>query len=544
MLKRVLFFVFCFICLGSFSLAESKAYEYGFYTVSNKEIISQTDEKVVISFDITNNTSNYYPELFAVPTLQVNGAGTWDTMYFNYINYDARKFSLDPNETKKISFGLEIPNKFPKKQAMVSVEFYSITHKISSDSEKFYLRQITSDFDGFLEGELFSYWKLGKNEYARSDTGPNIDPNNLPQARLVLTSTFSKEKNIYPQYLLYERSPMYNSKPIYVNYGKAISIKPEEEKEILLDAPKVVIPESYLLRIVFTDDSNRIISHSYDFRYVIKGESAKITKITFENIYDQNIIKSYIYGPADGTALEDVDVEVLVYDSNNILVDKSSKRVSIGANETIIEMPIEGISEGNANVEVIVSKNGTKLASKTEKLNLDISFEGENIKFTDIQGKKCEYAVKMLNGLGIISGYPDNTFRPENLITRAEVSTILTKLKNLSIKEGQEVPFWDISDHWAKDYICTIYRNGFVNGYPDGDFRPENNITYAETLTMLLNVLGYKNEVNSMSLDWPDNYVQKATELGLTEELEILDYWAPANRGDVSILTLKAYLLQ
>ena len=162
---------------------------------------------------------------------------------------------------------------------------------------------------------------------------------------------------------------------------------------------------------------------------------------------------------------------------------------------------------------------------------------------SDIVGTKYENAVKVLNGLGIINGYPDNTFKPENQITRAEYAAIVTKLLNMDVSEDQDVIFADVENHWAKPYINRIYKEGLVSGYPDGTFGPQNNVTYAEAITILVNALGYRNEVNKTGVPWPYNYIDKALDLDLNKDIEAFDFTAPSNRGDVSILTLNTYLL-
>ena len=137
---------------------------------------------------------------------------------------------------------------------------------------------------------------------------------------------------------------------------------------------------------------------------------------------------------------------------------------------------------------------------------------------TDIGGTKYEEAVIYLTENGIVEGYPDNTFRPHNLITRAEITTIITKLNHLELVTDNRSQFNDISTHWAKAYINTLANAGFVSGYGTGEFRPNNDITYGEIVTMLLNSLGYKDEVNSLPLKWPKNYINMGGILQLFDD--------------------------
>jgi len=97
-------------------------------------------------------------------------------------------------------------------------------------------------------------------------------------------------------------------------------------------------------------------------------------------------------------------------------------------------------------------------------------------------------AVKTLASIGVINGYTDGTFRPNNNVTRAEFVTMLV---NLTGATGSDVSFSDVSaKHWARNAIAAASANGWVNGYTDGTFRPGNNITRAEAVVVMNRVLG------------------------------------------------------
>ncbi|NLN77277.1 MAG: S-layer homology domain-containing protein, partial [Armatimonadetes bacterium] len=92
----------------------------------------------------------------------------------------------------------------------------------------------------------------------------------------------------------------------------------------------------------------------------------------------------------------------------------------------------------------------------------------------------------LANG-NIISGYPDGTFRPGNYITRAEIATIASKFDKLTPLEVNM--FSDVSGHWAEEFINSAAQKGWVTGYPDGTFKPDQYITRAEFVTLVNNVL-------------------------------------------------------
>lgn len=116
-------------------------------------------------------------------------------------------------------------------------------------------------------------------------------------------------------------------------------------------------------------------------------------------------------------------------------------------------------------------------------------------------------AVSTLSSMGIITGYPDGTFRPNAAITRAEFAAIAARFDNDGDKTAAK--FSDIASHWAKDEISIAYNNGWITGYPDGTFGPQRDITRAETMTLVNRVLNRQPETEDDLLPnmtvWTDN---------------------------------------
>ncbi len=103
--------------------------------------------------------------------------------------------------------------------------------------------------------------------------------------------------------------------------------------------------------------------------------------------------------------------------------------------------------------------------------------------FSDVPGTHAlNTAISTIANAGIINGYPDGTFRPDNTITRAEFASILSKFVEVT---GEEVSFSDVSGHWAESVIADIAAAGWINGYEDGTFRPDGLITRAEAVKIL-----------------------------------------------------------
>ena len=107
--------------------------------------------------------------------------------------------------------------------------------------------------------------------------------------------------------------------------------------------------------------------------------------------------------------------------------------------------------------------------------------------YTDVNaGDWFNNAISTLSNAGIVTGYNDGTFRPNQPITRGEMAKIIANFANLN--KGTK-SFTDLSGHWSKTYVELAAGNGWIAGYPDGSFRPDQKITRAETVTMINRVL-------------------------------------------------------
>lgn len=122
-------------------------------------------------------------------------------------------------------------------------------------------------------------------------------------------------------------------------------------------------------------------------------------------------------------------------------------------------------------------------------LFLTMALPGFAAQFTDISGHWAQQAIENLSQRGILTGYPNGTFRPEGQITRAEFAAMLVKAMNL---DNQFVPqgtrFVDVpTTFWGYRPIEIVAAKGYVSGYPGGYFRPYQNISKAEALSILVN---------------------------------------------------------
>ena len=127
--------------------------------------------------------------------------------------------------------------------------------------------------------------------------------------------------------------------------------------------------------------------------------------------------------------------------------------------------------------------------------------------YTDVaEGDWYNNAVSTLSKAGILNGYEDGSFQPNGNITRAEFATIAARFFEATY-EGEDL-FPDIKGHWARDYINQAAHAGIVNGYEDGTFRPQDNITRAEAMTIVNRTLDRHPDADHFldnMVTWPDN---------------------------------------
>jgi len=148
-------------------------------------------------------------------------------------------------------------------------------------------------------------------------------------------------------------------------------------------------------------------------------------------------------------------------------------------------------------------------------------------------------AITMLSKLNVINGYEDGTFKPDGNITRAEFTKIVTYTLGLGDLKTPPTEFSDVNDHWAKFNIKTAYDQGIINGMGDGTFAPDANVTYEQALKMVVCMLGYKTYAEQAG-GYPVGYRAQAAALKITDNITGVSYDAPATRGSIAQLMYNA----
>ncbi|NYV65733.1 S-layer homology domain-containing protein [Bacillus sp. Gen3] len=167
--------------------------------------------------------------------------------------------------------------------------------------------------------------------------------------------------------------------------------------------------------------------------------------------------------------------------------------------------------------------------------------------FSDVTKPEYKTAIDALAEAGILNGYENGTFKPENKVTRGEVAKVITLIRHL--EEGTKTPFKDVKDgYWSTPYINSLYAAKLVNGYENGTFKPEGNVTRAEFAKLVVDAYGLTLTnaatpfTDVKAGNWATPYIQTAYANGLIKGVTAskFDPSAPIKRGDLAILLHRA----
>lgn len=178
--------------------------------------------------------------------------------------------------------------------------------------------------------------------------------------------------------------------------------------------------------------------------------------------------------------------------------------------------------------------------------------------FRDIQNQWARLFVESLANEGVITGFPNRTFRPDTSVTRAEFAVILTKTFTKLKKKRDYIRFIDVpTHHWAAKAIQTAYAIGFLNGFLNDRFFPDSRISRLEVLLTLVKGLDLALKVKPEKLatlqeiyhdtnlipDYARTQVAIATSAGLVASYpntKLLKPNIPATRADVAVSVYQA----
>lgn len=141
--------------------------------------------------------------------------------------------------------------------------------------------------------------------------------------------------------------------------------------------------------------------------------------------------------------------------------------------------------------------------------------------FSDVSEYSASYkAINELEQLEIVDGDENGNFNPGGLLTRAEFAKLVVSARGEdNIAQAlTKTSFKDCENHWAKGYIETGVTDGFINGYDDTTFGPDDTVTYEQALKMLVNCIGYSNYAEGQG-GYPAGYLSQASKIGITKNI-------------------------
>lgn len=245
------------------------------------------------------------------------------------------------------------------------------------------------------------------------------------------------------------------------------------------------------------------VTEALDGQKLVKGTANTDDEITVYDASGKKISNTYVNNAGVFTAFldraliygETIKIEAKDKDKN---ITKIDYKVTKNAVEEVKAIAyIKGYPDGTFKPQANVTRAEAAQMFAT-LLNGGTNFgTSQATKFSDASDDWYSKAVNYVVGKGLISGYPNGTFKPNESITRAEFAQMISGyIKN---EKAGSSDFKDVKDHWAKDAIDKLYGNKNVTGYPDGSFKPNAKITRAEAVTILNSVFNRNTNKNSLN---------------------------------------------
>lgn len=167
----------------------------------------------------------------------------------------------------------------------------------------------------------------------------------------------------------------------------------------------------------------------------------------------------------------------------------------------------------------------------------------DTTRFSDVSDSYTATAVETLRLMGVLDGYSDGTFRPGAVLTRAQFCKMAVFAMDGSSELGRYSTvtiFPDVKpSHWASSYINMAAKKGVISGFADGKFKPEQTVTAGQAVTILMRGLGYKDA--NMGGVWPQSYMAEAGTCGLLKSTGITSAYSALTRAQAAKLFLNLF---
>ena len=367
-----------------------------------------------------------------------------------------------------------------------------------------------------VDGRYESAEKEIKNDNYRNIKGTRVDATDLSASGSVLTGRV--------------KGHAFDFITVYLEGEKLGTVRADKDGKFTLTLNKSIDTRD-LDNLRFYTDAKTVenkkfkITEALDGQKVVKGTANTDDEITVYDANGKRISNTYVNNAGVFTAFldralingETIKIEARDKDKN---ITKIEYKVTKNAVEEVKAIAyIKGYPDGTFKPQANVTRAEAAQMFAT-LLNSGTNFgTSQATKFSDASNDWYSKAINYVVGMGLISGYPNGTFKPNESITRAEFAQMISGYVkkraefekeisgNFKNEKASTSDFKDIKDHWAKDAIDKLYGNKNVTGYPDGSFKPNAKITRAEAVTILNSVFNRNtnksslNNVNTSSLN-------------------------------------------
>ena len=411
------------------------------------------------------------------PLLKENQGTDEDYVYFEYYWFDEVSLG-DGKNTLNGPRSTEEQKRFSAATSNVKIQYVDGKHNTIPIAKTEHARYEGSSYEGYNDYYLVVVFGYHVVNGKKADTPFYLSANNGIGA--------GNANATHGPHLL----------QVKVDEVRVITATADEHGKISPAAGTITVPKGESKTFTITPDSGYHIKD-----VLVDGKSVgAVSTYTFENVVDNHTIHATFarkHTPTPSTPT----VEIPDDDA-------------LGLNTTDHFAYIVGYGNGEVRPQNNITR--AEVATIFFRLLTD-DVRAENLtktnRYSDVAATSWyNTAVSTLSSMGIITGYPDGTFRPNAAITRAEFAAIAARFDNDGDKTAAK--FSDIATHWAKDEISIAYNNGWITGYPDGTFGPQRDITRAETMTLVNRVLNRQPETEDDLLPnmtvWTDNANPKA----------------------------------
>ena len=411
------------------------------------------------------------------PLLKENQGTDEDYVYFEYYWFDEVSLG-DGKNTLNGPRSTEEQKRFSAATSNVKIQYVDGKHNTIPIAKTEHARYEGSSYEGYNDYYLVVVFGYHVVNGKKADTPFYLSANNGIGA--------GNANATHGPHLL----------QVKVDEVRVITATADEHGKIAPAAGTITVPKGESKTFTITPDSGYHIKD-----VLVDGKSVgAVSTYTFENVVDNHTIHATFarkHTPTPSTPT----VEIPDDDA-------------LGLNTTDHFAYIVGYGNGEVRPQNNITR--AEVATIFFRLLTD-DVRAENLtktnRYSDVAATSWyNTAVSTLSSMGIITGYPDGTFRPNAAITRAEFAAIAACFDNDGDKTAAK--FSDIATHWAKDEISIAYNNGWITGYPDGTFGPQRDITRAETMTLVNRVLNRQPETEDDLLPnmtvWTDNANPKA----------------------------------